>query len=84
MIADAAVSIDTAEARTRVQTLSVDTCFVLRALRVDDTFGSAIGRTANHLRQTRAVTCAAEVPGRVGVWPTGIGHTRVLNNCWSG
>lgn len=84
MIPDAAVSIHTAETRTGVLTLPVDTCFVLRALRVHNTFWSTIWGTSNHLWQTSAVTSRAKVFWRIGVWPTGIWDTGVFYYGWKG
>ena len=79
MVPHTAVGIDPTEAWTGIQTLSVDTCFVLRTLRVDHTLRSTVGRRPDHLRQTGTVTRGAEVPGRVGVGPAGVWLAGVLH-----
>ena len=78
VIPDFAVGIDTAEARTRILTLSVDARLVLGALGVDNTLWPAVWRLANHVRQTRAVTRAPQIAGRIGVGAAGVGVTRIF------
>ena len=82
VIPHTAVGIDTTEAGTGVLTLSVDASLVLGTLRVDDTLWSAVWRLANHVRETRAVTRAPEVAGRIGVGTTGVRVTRILHYHW--
>ena len=79
MVPNTAVGIDTTEAGTGVLTLSVDTGFVLRTLRVDDTLWTTVGRSSYHLRQAGALTRTPHIPGRVGVWPTRVGLAGVLH-----
>ena len=82
MIPDIAVGIDTAEAGTGVLTLSVDAGLVLGALRVDNTLWPAVWRLANHVRQTRALTRAPQVAGRIGVGAAGVRVTRIFYDHW--
>ena len=82
MVSNSAVGIDAAEARTRVLAFSVDAGLVRRTVRVDDTLRAAVWRRANHLRQAGAAALAANVPRRVAVGPTRVGHTRVLHDDW--
>ena len=83
MVPHTAVGIHTTQTRTRVLTLSVDACFVLRTFRVNNTLRSAVGRRSNHLRETGTVTGGAIVLWRVGVRTTGIWDAGVLHYDWS-
>ena len=82
MVSNSAVGIDAAEARTRVLALSVDAGLIGGTVRIDDALWPAVGRRANHLRQAGAAALTANVPRRVAVGPTRVGHTRVLHDDW--
>ena len=61
MVPDSAVSIDAAKTRTRVLTFSVDASQLLRAVRVDNALRATIGRRADHLWHTSAVTSVSNL-----------------------
>ncbi len=77
MISHSTVSVNTAQAGTRVPTLLADTSLVLRALGVDHALGAAVGRRADHSRQTGALTTFADGLRRVGVGPAGVRIARI-------
>ena len=78
VISDPAVGIHTTEAGTGILTLSVDTCPVCGTVVVDLTLRSAVGRRAQHLRQTVALTPGAHHSWGFAVWSTGIWVAGVL------
>ena len=61
MVPDSAVSIDAAKTRTRVLTFSVDASQLLRAVGVDNALRATIGRRADHLWHTSAVTSVSNL-----------------------
>lgn len=56
---DRALSVDTTRARTRVDTLAVDTGLCGRAVRVDNTLGATVGRGTHVPGQARTGGVAA-------------------------
>ena len=78
MVPHTAVGIHTTQTRTRVLTLSVDACFVLRTFRVNNTLRSAVGRRSNHLWETGTVTSLSYLSWRIAVGSTGIWFTWII------
>ncbi len=78
MIPHAAIGIDAAGTGTGVLAPLVLTSLVRRAIVVDDTFWTTVGRHALDPGQTGAVAAVPNRSWRVGVRPTGVGLAWVL------
>lgn len=73
---------------TRIATLLVDASLTARAIGVDATFGTAVGRSSTVVGQARAGWCIT-LWSALGIGATRRGHTRInwlfLHNCsWWG
>ncbi len=82
VISYAALRIYSTSSGAWVKTFLILACHVLRTIRVDDTFWTAVGRVANHTWQARTVTTVAITPGWAGVVPAGVRYTGILCNYW--
>ena len=82
MVPHPAVGIDTTQAGTRVLTLSTDAGLVRGTVRVNITFGPAVGRGADHFRQAGALASVPNGSGWVGVGSTGVWLARIFRHNW--
>ena len=77
MVTHSAVSIDTAETRTGVLAMPVDTGKLGGTISIDDTFRSTVGRASDHVWHARALASVSNSSGWQGVGPTGVWITGV-------
>ena len=82
MAAHPAVGIHPTQAGTRILALAADTSLVLRTIRVDHTFWTAVGRRADHFWQTRTVATVAVDSWWVAVGSTRVGVAGIVINDW--
>ena len=87
MVSYSTVCIDTTQSRARILTFSIDTCSLLRTVRVDYTLWSTIWWRTNHFWQTSTVTSFSYYSWWIAVWSTWIWIARIncfywFNNQW--
>ena len=82
MVPNSAVGIDSTQARTRILALAGNAGKLWRAVRVDDALWSAVGRRAQHSRQTAALASLSNNLWLVAVGTAGIGITGINSNDW--
>ena len=82
MVPNSAVGIDSTQTRTRILALAGNAGKLWRAVRVDDTLWSAVGRGADHVCHALAVTAATNILRQESVRPAWIGITRVISFYW--
>ena len=64
MVTHSAVGIDTAETRTGVLAMLVDTSKLGGTISIDDTFRSTVGRASDHVWHARALASVSNASGR--------------------
>ena len=82
MVSDSAVGVDSTEARAWILALSVDAGLVGGAVSIDLALGPAVGRRAEHLWKTVALTSGANSSWWFTVGSTRIRVTRILSLHW--
>ena len=82
MVADLTSSINATKARARILTLSIDTCLVLRTVRVDNTLRAAVGRRPDHFWQAGTMATVPNDSWWIGVWSARVGVAWIVVDDW--